>query len=460
MTKVLIGLSVIFIFFTFVQATCEEYDQFGNISKCKATNCRIQGGACICSPCPTSKYFDENLCICKPCTDGCKNCNSASDGQCKECLGDFFEYKGTCKRNCPIGTFVDQQVQRCSQCALYCDTCKNENQCTTCQASRPFLFNFKCFRRCPIGTTTESSNILQCRGCSREICKNALVVTVLDQLDLFQDGNDLDLNKTMKEIKFYYQNCTQYPTELLPSLNTDPPLFIFSPPFTKLIQNTSNIYLVIPTDRNSSFALSNSTDLDIGIQILQFAENFTQPQPNDSESIKGVQNSSKTAATLASSSTNIMESVGIISSILSLDSSGASMRFAQNIKFISRLGLIFFYFGERFDAFLDEIAIKIAGSKLEEIPEIERLENGFKGKISYAYISLEFIRTMKYKLFMYLFSWILKISRMWLVLKRRNHSKLRRSYWIVWIINQQKSIHFVTFNIFLTDGPFFLIREE
>lgn len=149
-----------------------------NCTKCNTTavdqciNCKnntfLLNGNCY-NLCP-SNYFSQNG-ACSPCLSGCKSCDSAS--QCTSCEdGKYLKDKTTCIPTCGDGYVTDIKNKICVKCTSNCKECKvdDPNYCTACSSTYA-LFQGTCRTECPDGTfknvTTGTCNPCSVTNCAK-----------------------------------------------------------------------------------------------------------------------------------------------------------------------------------------------------------------------------------------------------------------------------------------------------
>ena len=101
-----------------------------------------------------------------PCFEVCPDCRVAYDCQpCQNCVPQWCDLEGChqcndpyyvslmkCVETCPVGSFIDTQNRKCTQCNLdFCGECDKDYQCKTCLEDT-FLYQFRCLKSCPFRT--------------------------------------------------------------------------------------------------------------------------------------------------------------------------------------------------------------------------------------------------------------------------------------------------------------------
>ncbi|KAL1247680.1 hypothetical protein QQF64_023056 [Cirrhinus molitorella] len=192
-------------------ANCEACESRDECVSCKMDTYQLYlfQGSCW-SECPEG-YFETELGICEPCDELCLTCDGTStqclscreglhlangkcgqncgpmsyvaeDGTCRRCAShcdvctDFstctrcsFLYlllNGACKAVCPKGYFEDLDKGVCVNCHPTCATCSGplSDDCETCSALNPKLYEGTCLEECPLGTYYQTSD-KECQEC-------------------------------------------------------------------------------------------------------------------------------------------------------------------------------------------------------------------------------------------------------------------------------------------------------
>ncbi len=99
------------------------------------------------SKCPENYFQNEKEKICIKCEEGCLECLSSDINKCTKCLKNFYlDLKNNkCLNECPIGTFLNEDLM-CDSCSNNCKKCYgNKFNCTECHSFYTLTPNNLCF---------------------------------------------------------------------------------------------------------------------------------------------------------------------------------------------------------------------------------------------------------------------------------------------------------------------------
>ncbi|KAL4482616.1 hypothetical protein ABPG73_021276 [Tetrahymena malaccensis] len=123
-----------------------------NCTQCALPNYLLQSTNSCVQNCPDGFYKNDSLAQCSQCDQSCFKCNGPTSNSCTACTGKicgqgYNLYNNACISNCPIGTYVDNQV--CKDCNIECLSClgPQDSQCTSCQAGMLLQDNY-CVKSC------------------------------------------------------------------------------------------------------------------------------------------------------------------------------------------------------------------------------------------------------------------------------------------------------------------------
>lgn len=128
----------------------------------------MHGSTCV-DFCPGKSIEKNGKCV-EGCLPSCKTCDGEDWEKCTSCLSETeFLYEGKCYKKCPDGSYNDQSKMTCEKCEESCNTCNgpNVNSCTSCREDM-FLYNSQeCLAECPEGTEKDENNRI-CLQISKE----------------------------------------------------------------------------------------------------------------------------------------------------------------------------------------------------------------------------------------------------------------------------------------------------
>lgn len=199
------------------------------------------------------------------------------------------------------------------------------------------------------------------------------------------------------------------------------------------------------TTDNRHFKINNQT-INLAIEVPHYSS-------RQAESAKGV--ASTTGNTLDKAAKG-MEIVSAIGMFFSLDPSGSSIKFAMQCKLVSRFSLINIHYGSILGMFLNQLAMKFAQASEEDKEFVIRSENGWKGRLSQAHISVSVIKTLGWKVYFYILSWIAKIWSIALIARNRVREKALPTF--TSFIYYHKKAHFIISTIVMIDGALIATR--
>lgn len=138
-------------------------------------NCTVCSGEANCTLCAAGFFLQDTKCVtrcnvgyfisgvvCEKCQDGCSHCDRA--GSCIVCEAGRYAYNGLCYVNCPSGSIAEVTNMTCLPCNAPCGNCtQHPSKCLTCLSGN--FFEFGCVESCPVGTFSENKI---CKYCSFE----------------------------------------------------------------------------------------------------------------------------------------------------------------------------------------------------------------------------------------------------------------------------------------------------
>ncbi|CAD8210851.1 unnamed protein product [Paramecium pentaurelia] len=101
-------------------------------SKCQA-NIPIKDNKCYKNGCLQGYfqiYNSNQILVCELCPSTCISCNYYN--QCTQCQPGQYQLQGTCRSDCPLGYFINEQQMQCQQCVSGCNQCSNDTTCVKC----------------------------------------------------------------------------------------------------------------------------------------------------------------------------------------------------------------------------------------------------------------------------------------------------------------------------------------
>jgi uncharacterized protein HemX len=104
---------------------------------------------------------------------------------------------------------------------------------------------------------------------------------------------------------------------------------------------------------------------------------FTKDTPVAAESIESAKATSKVAGGVTSAASTVSNTLALLGVILAADQSGATLKFSQISKLISRLRMIDINYGKIFGSFLDQLGKSFDGENTGDNEE-ENLKNYLK----------------------------------------------------------------------------------
>ncbi|XP_062317550.1 proprotein convertase subtilisin/kexin type 5 isoform X1 [Osmerus eperlanus] len=145
--------------------TCE-----GTKSQCLscADNHFLESGQC--RPNCSLRTYPRDDGTCRRCPAHCDICSD--DRTCFKCSFLYLILNGVCKASCPMGYYEDMEEGRCGQCHATCASCSGPlaDDCETCSAFTPKLYQGICSKECPTGTYYESF-VMECQECHQTCAK-------------------------------------------------------------------------------------------------------------------------------------------------------------------------------------------------------------------------------------------------------------------------------------------------
>ena len=110
--------------------SCEPCD--GQCKECAltATNCIkckdhevLSEGSCV-SICPVGTFLQADINSCVPCHPSCKTCTGPSADDCTGCSAASVMVNSRCRETCPSDYYFDKEANRCQPCDYYCSKCE------------------------------------------------------------------------------------------------------------------------------------------------------------------------------------------------------------------------------------------------------------------------------------------------------------------------------------------------
>ncbi|KAJ8248760.1 hypothetical protein GJAV_G00227440 [Gymnothorax javanicus] len=152
----------------------------GSCEACDSLCLTCEGAGSHCLSCADGRYLEDGRCTanCSPqsyaADDGtCRRCGPHCDAcadtrSCFKCGFLYLLLDGVCKASCPEGFFEDLDLGRCVRCHPTCVTCSGPllDDCETCTAIYPKLYEGRCLEECPAATYYESS-AGECQECDQ-----------------------------------------------------------------------------------------------------------------------------------------------------------------------------------------------------------------------------------------------------------------------------------------------------
>ncbi|XP_051548125.1 proprotein convertase subtilisin/kexin type 5-like [Myxocyprinus asiaticus] len=149
--------------------SCESCDDLcltcdGSSTQC--LSCRkglhLANGKCMQNCTPMSYVAEDGTC--NRCAPHCDACTDFAT--CTRCSFLYLLLNGACKAICPKGYFEDLDHGVCVSCHSTCATCSGpvSNDCETCSALTPKLYEGTCLEECPVGTYYQTSDS-ECQEC-------------------------------------------------------------------------------------------------------------------------------------------------------------------------------------------------------------------------------------------------------------------------------------------------------
>lgn len=130
----------------------------------------LSGSQCVVN-CPSKTFLNNTVNVCSDCNVYCSVCWGSTNQECSRCAnlttsGVTIIYylavgSSTCSASCPQGQFIDASIPNyCQQCSSLCIYClNNKNNCVnnTCPLGF-FFYNNSCMPVCIQGTFAKKSN--------------------------------------------------------------------------------------------------------------------------------------------------------------------------------------------------------------------------------------------------------------------------------------------------------------
>ena len=133
---------------------------------CSKSDTSLVGFSCK-KECPYGTFPNQETGLCERCHPTCETCSGARADNCLSCSKDLVqsESKGMCNSVCPEGQFSKEE--KCEKCHPSCRSCNgpDSSNCLNCPNGKAF-YNFTCVNSCPDGTfLTDTYGIHQCQPC-------------------------------------------------------------------------------------------------------------------------------------------------------------------------------------------------------------------------------------------------------------------------------------------------------
>lgn len=134
--------------------------------------------------CPPGTYFNSISLICSNCATNCTECYSDNIVYCLKCKDGMVFYNGQCLSSCPSG-YTAGQDGKCVQCPTGCLTCNTVGDCFSCITTLT-LVDYKCKDNCTsLGQYLSGSSCAACpsicQTCNNQSscikCNNSLYLT-------------------------------------------------------------------------------------------------------------------------------------------------------------------------------------------------------------------------------------------------------------------------------------------
>ena len=387
-------------------SNCNSTQYFDQLtSSCKS--CSTSCSTCILSPtqclsCKTlepAKYLKNSSCLsdcgdrfygdsiskeCRGCHTTCLRCSGPNANQCTSCnpssMNRFF-YQGECLNLCPATVIQNLAESKCEPCPSTCTACNNDG-CTVCPGGNP-PFDGKCKLICPEGQVWVAPN--NCESCDSKcdfcsditkacninlsyqlklpellIGKKTEDTTMQIELHLFREGGkafslDQVISQTLSGscLKLRVKSSSEvlpFTIEITP-LNTivlkvQKPAQIpqgevyFVQGFEPSLIST---YKDLVSNIQTNFILVQNQDQEVEILNNQLP----------SESVESATSTGSTVSSVTGSLGVTTDILGVLGVVMSADQTGATLKFSQISKLISRLRYVDVNFGQIFGGFLN-----------------------------------------------------------------------------------------------------------
>lgn len=464
-------------------------------------------GRCLLE-CPIKTYQDYEIGVCKDCNQSCGSCSSAH--YCESCdlnSTNVFFFNSACLEFCPSSTYNIGNI--CKMCSPGCKECIDDKQCLKCEpkSNKPILYNSSCLSILPERVYFDDEFN------SYQDCNNEKKFTIIPEScnKICNTPQVLYLGKCLEQCPKDYMNNASECKEIKGFKYLS---FRFIEDRSSYFESNYDAafkiqFIDIQINRtldNSTAALIQINDLDfevkadsknIGIKIVKKNEeffgllNFSNLTSEDTELIiilkddlidlkellvikegvqkihieiplfpseqtKGIISKSRIGLSNGNTATTGLEIASIGTLIFNFDPSGVLMRIPLSAKLFSRLSLIDVYYGSLLDPILLQASTLFSKSSQSENDSVRIMENGWKGRLSKANITLRIVSKLSYKILLYLIAWVLRLA-VTIVWKHIADEDVL-SPTIVRLIYYEKRIHFVAFTLIVSDGVFLIAR--
>jgi len=432
----------------------DENNEYSSCIICSAPNVIIGGE---CKECPSDTTYSDQR-------EECVSC----DPTCLTCLGS-----ATSCTSCESIMYLE--INTCKECHQSCLTCRGSSDlsCLTCDPTKDTRYYQEgaCVSECSVGYKLAGTQ-----------CEIDIEVVPLDSIllnfNFIQDFEFILGNKYSDYDAAFSLNLIRKETG---ELYSDGPLTISEGifEFTDMKDNKiKNRFEIIGGTYFAILSFENLSDADTEIKITLPEDLDLQSPKTDGETLKisnrtqalkviipafkaadlaSIKQAAKTGFEVGDGFYTGAETLALVSGLFSLDHSGNLIKLSRNCKLMSRLALLDLNYGSLLDPILLEAAAAFSKSSEDDRDSVERMENGKKGRISKAHISLEFFAKLNYKIILYLISWIFVLISC-SISYFTNRSKNPSPYLAIFVYFQKK-LHFSILNITLNDGVFMAARS-